>query len=135
MAQVSGARHLGAGDRLAGCLRLSLQYPLAQQQLPWPACRIKKTAAKVKIPGKGGLRWYKNVGLGFKTPKEAIEGALHTAGAATTCSCSSSSSSQALRAGRSSAAARLARQASKRCAALNRAHGHHHQQQLKAHVF
>eukprot|EP00775_Hariotina_reticulata_P012785 gene12785-12913_t len=27
-----------------------------------------------KIPGKGGLRWYKNVGLGFKTPKEAIEG-------------------------------------------------------------
>eukprot|EP00878_Enallax_costatus_P000118 GHUV01000157.1.p1 GENE.GHUV01000157.1~~GHUV01000157.1.p1 ORF type:complete len:156 (+),score=52.01 GHUV01000157.1:133-600(+) len=27
-----------------------------------------------KIPGKGGLRWYKNVGLGFKTPKEAMEG-------------------------------------------------------------
>jgi hypothetical protein len=27
-----------------------------------------------KIPGKYGLRWYKNVGLGFKTPKEAIEG-------------------------------------------------------------
>lgn len=27
-----------------------------------------------KTPGKGGLRWYKNVGLGFKTPKEAIEG-------------------------------------------------------------
>lgn len=38
-------------------------------------CRFKKTAAKVKIPGKGGLRWYKNVGLGFKTPKDAIEGA------------------------------------------------------------
>jgi small subunit ribosomal protein S11e len=36
--------------------------------------RAKKTANK--IPGKGGLRWYKNVGLGFKTPKEAIEGAL-----------------------------------------------------------
>lgn len=35
--------------------------------------RAKKTANK--IPGKGGLRWYKNVGLGFKTPKEAIEGA------------------------------------------------------------
>jgi len=32
----------------------------------------KKIATK--IPGKGGLRWYKNVGLGFKTPKEAIEG-------------------------------------------------------------
>jgi hypothetical protein len=27
-----------------------------------------------KTPGKGGQRWYKNVGLGFKTPKEAIEG-------------------------------------------------------------
>jgi small subunit ribosomal protein S11e len=27
-----------------------------------------------KIPGKGGLRWYKNVGLGFKTPREAMEG-------------------------------------------------------------
>lgn len=27
-----------------------------------------------QVPGKGGLRWYKNVGLGFKTPKEAIEG-------------------------------------------------------------
>jgi small subunit ribosomal protein S11e len=27
-----------------------------------------------KVPGKGGLRYYKSVGLGFKTPKEAIEG-------------------------------------------------------------
>mmetsp|Transcript_39904 Transcript_39904/g.55476 ORF Transcript_39904/g.55476 Transcript_39904/m.55476 type:complete len:158 (+) Transcript_39904:57-530(+) len=27
-----------------------------------------------KTPGKNGSRWYKNVGLGFKTPKEAIEG-------------------------------------------------------------
>ena len=27
-----------------------------------------------KVPGKHGLRWYKNVGLGFKTPREAIEG-------------------------------------------------------------
>ena len=27
-----------------------------------------------KIVGKGGQRWYKNVGLGFRTPKEAIEG-------------------------------------------------------------
>lgn len=25
-------------------------------------------------PGKGGSRFYRNVGLGFKTPKEAIEG-------------------------------------------------------------
>ncbi|CAL5220540.1 g2575 [Coccomyxa viridis] len=27
-----------------------------------------------KTPGKGGQRYWKNVGLGFKTPKEAIEG-------------------------------------------------------------
>eukprot|EP00244_Chara_vulgaris_P013680 TRINITY_DN7_c0_g1_i2.p1 TRINITY_DN7_c0_g1~~TRINITY_DN7_c0_g1_i2.p1 ORF type:complete len:159 (-),score=22.32 TRINITY_DN7_c0_g1_i2:560-1036(-) len=27
-----------------------------------------------KGPGKGGNRYYKNVGLGFKTPREAIEG-------------------------------------------------------------
>ncbi|KAK9818538.1 hypothetical protein WJX74_000341 [Apatococcus lobatus] len=27
-----------------------------------------------KIPGKAGQRFHKNVGLGFKTPKEAIEG-------------------------------------------------------------
>lgn len=38
-------------------------------------CRQTKPVGKVKIPGKNGLRWYKNVGLGFKTPKEAIEGA------------------------------------------------------------
>ncbi len=37
--------------------------------------RFKKPVSK--IPGKGGQRWYKNVGLGFKTPKEAIEGALN----------------------------------------------------------
>ncbi len=43
-------------------------------QLERVLCRRYKKNAK-KIPGKGGLRWYKNVGLGFKTPKEAIEGA------------------------------------------------------------
>lgn len=38
-------------------------------------CRYKKTTRKGgKIPGKSGNRWYKNVGLGFKTPKDAIEG-------------------------------------------------------------
>lgn len=36
------------------------------------ACSFKKPAKK--IPGKGGLRFHKTVGLGFKTPKEAIEG-------------------------------------------------------------
>lgn len=34
--------------------------------------KVSRKAAKVA--GKGGNRWYKSVGLGFKTPKEAIEG-------------------------------------------------------------
>ncbi|KAG6004725.1 ribosomal 40S subunit protein S11A [Claviceps maximensis] len=33
-----------------------------------------KTKAKSARPGKGGRRWYKDVGLGFRTPKTAIEG-------------------------------------------------------------
>lgn len=37
-------------------------------------CRYKVTKKTKRIPGKAGLRFYKNVGLGFKTPKEAIEG-------------------------------------------------------------
>ena len=37
-------------------------------------CRYKVTKKTKRIPGKAGLRYYKNVGLGFKTPKEAIEG-------------------------------------------------------------
>ncbi|KAK7713469.1 40S ribosomal protein S11-B [Diaporthe eres] len=32
------------------------------------------TKSKTKRPGKGGRRWYKDVGLGFRTPKTAIEG-------------------------------------------------------------
>ncbi|KAF4125085.1 small subunit ribosomal protein S11e [Geosmithia morbida] len=33
-----------------------------------------KVKAKTSRPGKGGRRWYKDVGLGFRTPKTAIEG-------------------------------------------------------------
>ena len=44
---------------------------------PW-LCRFKKQAKK--IPGKGGQRYWKNVGLGFKTPKEAIEGMAPSTG-------------------------------------------------------
>ncbi|KAH8588705.1 ribosomal protein S17-domain-containing protein [Bisporella sp. PMI_857] len=33
-----------------------------------------KTKAKSSRVGKGGRRWYKDVGLGFRTPKTAIEG-------------------------------------------------------------
>lgn len=35
---------------------------------------VSKTAGKNKRVGKGGRRWYKDVGLGFRTPKTAIEG-------------------------------------------------------------
>ncbi|KAL9253188.1 Small ribosomal subunit protein uS17z-like protein [Drosera capensis] len=33
-----------------------------------------KKVVKGKRPGKGGSRFWKNIGLGFKTPREAIEG-------------------------------------------------------------
>ncbi|EFE43558.1 hypothetical protein TRV_01668 [Trichophyton verrucosum HKI 0517] len=33
-----------------------------------------KVKSKSKSVGKGGRRWYKDVGLGFRTPKTAIEG-------------------------------------------------------------
>jgi small subunit ribosomal protein S11e len=36
-------------------------------------CRFNKNPKK--IPGKGGSRYWKHVGLGIKTPKEAMEGA------------------------------------------------------------
>ena len=34
----------------------------------------QKVKAKSSRVGKGGRRWYKDVGLGFRTPKTAIEG-------------------------------------------------------------
>ncbi|KAJ8437118.1 hypothetical protein Cgig2_016861 [Carnegiea gigantea] len=37
-----------------------------------------KKSGKGKRPGKGGNRFWKNIGLGFKTPREAIEGPLVT---------------------------------------------------------
>ena len=38
-------------------------------------CSSKKSS-KGKRPGKGGNRFWKSVGLGFKTPREAIEGSI-----------------------------------------------------------
>lgn len=38
-------------------------------------CRSKKSG-KGKRPGKGGNRFWKSIGLGFKTPRDAIEGNL-----------------------------------------------------------
>ncbi|KAJ0672761.1 putative ribosomal protein S17/S11 [Helianthus annuus] len=36
-----------------------------------------KKSGKGKRPGKGGNRFWKNIGLGFKTPREAIEDVLY----------------------------------------------------------
>lgn len=38
--------------------------------------RSSKKSGKGKRPRKGGNRFWKSVGLGFKTPKEAIEGSF-----------------------------------------------------------
>lgn len=35
-----------------------------------------KKSGKAKRPGKGGNRYWKSIGLNFKTPREAIEGLL-----------------------------------------------------------
>ena len=37
-------------------------------------CFSSKISGKGKRPGKGGNRFSKNIGLGFKTPREAIQG-------------------------------------------------------------
>jgi hypothetical protein len=42
-----------------------------QKQLGVTGCFKSK---EKKAPGKSGHRFFKNVGLGFKTPREAIEG-------------------------------------------------------------
>jgi len=39
-------------------------------------CCSSKKSGKGKRPGKGGNRFWKSVGLGFKTPREATEGNL-----------------------------------------------------------
>jgi hypothetical protein len=39
-----------------------------------------KKSSKGKAPGKAGTRFWKNVGLGFKTPREAIEGEVRANG-------------------------------------------------------
>lgn len=53
---------------------LTVQSERAFQKQPHIFLNHKGKAAKSKRVGKGGRRWYKDVGLGFKTPKTAIEG-------------------------------------------------------------
>ncbi|KAF7513820.1 hypothetical protein GJ744_007871 [Endocarpon pusillum] len=53
---------------------LTVQSERAFQKQPHIFLNNKSKAAKSKKIGKGGRRWYKDIGLGFKTPKEAITG-------------------------------------------------------------
>lgn len=52
---------------------LTVQAERAYQKQPHIFTN-SKTKVKSARPGKGGRRWYKDVGLGFKTPSTAIEG-------------------------------------------------------------
>jgi hypothetical protein len=52
---------------------LTVQSERAFQKQPHIFLNNKSKTKSSKI-GKGGRRWYKDVGLGFRTPKTAIEG-------------------------------------------------------------
>ena len=53
---------------------LTVQSERAFQKQPHIFVNQKTKRTKSTRIGKGGRRWYKDVGLGFKTPKTAIEG-------------------------------------------------------------
>ena len=53
---------------------LTVQSERAFQKQPHIFQNPKTKSAKSKRVGKGGRRWYKDVGLGFRTPKTAIDG-------------------------------------------------------------
>ena len=52
---------------------LTVQSERAFQKQPHIFTAQKQRPAKRRV-GKAGRRWYKDVGLGFKTPRTAIEG-------------------------------------------------------------
>lgn len=61
------------------CRFSSLEIAVVVEIMYWAACLFfsvysTKASAKGKAAGKAGTRFWKNVGLGFKTPREAIEG-------------------------------------------------------------
>ncbi|KAK5090604.1 40S ribosomal protein S11-B [Lithohypha guttulata] len=53
---------------------LTVQSERAFQKQPHIFLNSKAKSAKSKRVGKGGRRWFKDVGLGFRTPRTAIEG-------------------------------------------------------------
>jgi len=52
---------------------LTVQSERAFQKQPHIFLNSKSKAKSTRV-GKAGRRWYKDVGLGFRTPKTAIEG-------------------------------------------------------------
>jgi len=53
---------------------LAVQSERAFQKQPHIFLNHKAQSGKSNKKGKGGSRWYKDVGLGFRTPKNAIDG-------------------------------------------------------------
>ena len=53
---------------------LTVQSERAYQKQPHIFLNQKLKAAKSKKVGKSGRRWFKDVGLGFRTPKTAVDG-------------------------------------------------------------
>lgn len=53
---------------------LTVQSERAFQKQPHIFVNTKAKRAKSTRAGKGGRRWFKEVGLGFRTPKTAIDG-------------------------------------------------------------
>jgi len=53
---------------------LTVQSERAFQKQPHIFLNHKQQSGKSNKRGKGGRRWFKDVGLGFRTPKTAIEG-------------------------------------------------------------
>ena len=64
----------GARHSVIMATELTVQSERAFQKQPHIFVNAKAKRAKSTRAGKGGRRWFKDVGLGFRTPKTAIEG-------------------------------------------------------------
>lgn len=76
---------------------LTVQSERAFQKQPHIFLANKTRPANRRV-GKGGRRWYKDIGLGFKTPKNAIEGTY--IGQSPLCFCGSVGAGSGMRIGR-----------------------------------
>ena len=62
-----------SGDHLS-CFFRTHRGPKTDAVPPFSHPNSFGPKGKKARPGKNGTRYYKNIGLGFKTPREAIEG-------------------------------------------------------------